>query len=372
MSIFHQSRCGNSQAGSTVVTSASDVHVMGFESQTVPVASRWGAPSSGAMNREHENQEHHLTESIVMRGRISFPGRAIIFLLLIAFTLSIPTGCYLQFGNGATAGPVQPLDFHTLQLNPTGAVAYNTDDGVVKGSAARGVMLSAGQTVRNRHSAGNGNLALIVKDEVLRDYQSMWSGGSGNHSLKFKPDFDPEAPRIASFLRFAEVFIEEINRPGGVLESPAAVASFEHALLTTMLFGLEHNLGEETNAEAATASAAQVRTVEDYIESHADQPVDMATLSRVSGFSGATIHRAFRRHRDYTAMQFLQRCRMRLVRQRLLIASPLDSVTRIAMECGFTHLGRFAIEYKRRYGESPSQTLKRTATREAAAELAGR
>ncbi|MCP3870077.1 MAG: AraC family transcriptional regulator [Gammaproteobacteria bacterium] len=270
--------------------------------------------------------------------------------------------CYLRFEGGATAGPVQPMDFHTLQLNPTGTVTYDTDDGVVAGSASRGVMLSAGQTVRNHHSAANGNLALIVKDDVLRDYQSMWTGKTQSQSLKFQLDFDPEVPRISSFLGFVDQFVQNLNRPGGILEIPAAVASFENALLTSMLFSFEHQFSEKLNSEKATASFRQVRNIEDYIESHANQPIDIVTLVTVSGLSAATIHRTFRKHREYTPMQFLKQTRMGLVNQRLLMASSSDSVTRIAMECGFTHLGRFASEYRYRFGEDPSQTLKRTTT----------
>ena len=146
--------------------------------------------------------------------------------------------CHLQFDNGATAGPVQPLDFHTLQLNPTGDVIYKTDEGVAAGSARQGVMLSAGQTVRNRHSKDNGNLALIVKDHVIRDFLSAWTGEKPANSLKFELQFDPDARQTTSYLNYVDWFVREINRPGGILSEPVAVASFEHALLTAMLFGL--------------------------------------------------------------------------------------------------------------------------------------
>ena len=62
---------------------------------------------------------------------------------------------------------------------------------------------------------------------------------------------------------------------------------------------------------------------------------------------------------SYTPMEFLRHVRMRLARQRLLHARPGDSVTGIATRCGFAHLGRFAVDYKRRFGESPSETLER-------------
>jgi transcriptional regulator GlxA family with amidase domain len=32
-------------------------------------------------------------------------------------------------------------------------------------------------------------------------------------------------------------------------------------------------------------------------------------------------------------------------------------VTRVAMDCGFFHLGRFARDYRQAFGESPSVTL---------------
>jgi TolB-like protein len=46
-------------------------------------------------------------------------------------------------------------------------------------------------------------------------------------------------------------------------------------------------------------------------------------------------------------------------RRELLAASQQLSVTEVATRCGLNHLGRFATEYCRRYGESPSTTLRR-------------
>ncbi len=49
---------------------------------------------------------------------------------------------------------------------------------------------------------------------------------------------------------------------------------------------------------------------------------------------------------------------MRQVRQALQQADKRDhSVKQIALTSGFWELGRFAVEYKRLFGESPSETL---------------
>ncbi len=50
---------------------------------------------------------------------------------------------------------------------------------------------------------------------------------------------------------------------------------------------------------------------------------------------------------------------MERARQALLGPEPASSVTGIALDWGFAHLGRFSVEYRERFGECPSQTLRR-------------
>ena len=271
--------------------------------------------------------------------------------------------CYLRFENGAVAGPIQPLDFHTLQLNLDGSSVYNTDDGATGGDDRHGVMLSAGQTVRNRHSVANGHLALIVKDEVIRKQLAQYTGKAKTTALKFNAEVDLTQTRTASFLSFVDTFTQELNRPGGILEAPAAIASFEDFLITSLLSGLEHNHIDALDARTPSTAPQHVRRVEEYISAHACEPLTMAEIAEVSGVSGTTMNRAFRRYRGCTPMQFLLDERMRLVHERLLFGGPTDTVQQIAMACGFVHMGRFAAEYRRRFNERPSETLMRAKTR---------
>ena len=60
-------------------------------------------------------------------------------------------------------------------------------------------------------------------------------------------------------------------------------------------------------------------------------------------------------------MEYLREIRLKRAREALLAADPCSatSVTEIALDSGFVHLGRFSSEYRNRFGESPSQTLRR-------------
>ena len=268
---------------------------------------------------------------------------------------------HLRFRNDCVAGPVTPLDFHTLQLSQSGSCTFDIGNQVVPGDKNKGVVLSAGQKVRVHHIDDNDILCLIVKDQVIRDVISSWIGHANFPALRFRPRFDPKQPRPASLIALFNTFVSELNRPNGLLEAPAAAASLEHTLITSMLTGLEHNLDELLRLPTAMAGNTQIRQLEEYLEAHATQPIDMQTIARATGHSVSSIYHTFRRHRGYTPMEFLKRVRMRLARQQLLQAGPGSSVTFIALECGFAHLGRFAADYKRHFGESPSDTINRTA-----------
>jgi adenylate cyclase len=82
-------------------------------------------------------------------------------------------------------------------------------------------------------------------------------------------------------------------------------------------------------------------------------------IASACGIGRRTLQRHFRCFSGRTPMQFLRDLRLDRARQELLRASGGTSVTDIAARIGFNHLGRFATEYRARYGESPSATLSR-------------
>jgi AraC-like DNA-binding protein len=70
----------------------------------------------------------------------------------------------------------------------------------------------------------------------------------------------------------------------------------------------------------------------------------------------------FRAFLGKTPQDVLQDMRFERARRDLLRASSNATVTDIAAHCGFIHLGRFSVEYHKRYGEKPSETLHRRGT----------
>ena len=107
----------------------------------------------------------------------------------------------------------------------------------------------------------------------------------------------------------------------------------------------------------------RVRNVEAWIEAHIADPITLGRLCAVAGVGDRHLESAFRAHRGQTPLQFVMSRRLARVRWRLLQSKPGDSVTRLAHDAGFVHLGRFAARYRSTYCESPSVTPRRNANR---------
>ncbi|KAB1644843.1 helix-turn-helix transcriptional regulator [Gulosibacter chungangensis] len=87
-------------------------------------------------------------------------------------------------------------------------------------------------------------------------------------------------------------------------------------------------------------------------------PISLETLAAVSGVSGRTLQNAFRDSIGQSPMQYQLTLRLSKVREVLQHAeSGSVQIADIARRYGFSHLGRFAAQYAREFGERPSDTL---------------
>jgi AraC-like DNA-binding protein len=97
-----------------------------------------------------------------------------------------------------------------------------------------------------------------------------------------------------------------------------------------------------------------------YIEEHYHESVRIEDLCRATGKEVRTLQRCFREYFDITITDYLKMVRLNSARRALSRALPdEETVASVALQNGFTHFGRFSVEYKNRFGESASETLSR-------------
>jgi len=104
-----------------------------------------------------------------------------------------------------------------------------------------------------------------------------------------------------------------------------------------------------------------VRRVLDAMHGNVGHQWRVSELAEVAGVSARTLQRQFLGFLGKSPQAALRDIGFDRARRDLLQGARGEKVMDVAARCGFPHFGRFSVGYRRRYGESPSQTLKRQA-----------
>ncbi len=101
------------------------------------------------------------------------------------------------------------------------------------------------------------------------------------------------------------------------------------------------------------------RAVE-YLDSVQGNPVSVQQLRHQVNSSRSTLERAFAEHFGIKPKAYLMARRLNGVRKMLKTADPRESkISDVASRWGFWHMSQFAADYRRQFGELPSETLTR-------------
>jgi AraC-like DNA-binding protein len=140
--------------------------------------------------------------------------------------------------------------------------------------------------------------------------------------------------------------------------SPLAVAEQQAEVVDAMLHVVGADQGPQPTQLDQRRNAAALGRIEDWITAHLAQPITRADLCDVSGLSARALTRAFAKRHGRGPLQFVRDRRVEAAQRILFGSTPGETtVTQVAMDMGFLHLGRFATDYRARFGESPSDTL---------------
>lgn len=204
---------------------------------------------------------------------------------------------------------------------------------------------------------GYEHFGLKINADALLNKLTALIGATPSRKLVFDQTARVDESRTANIRRLLTFFAGEFDSTRNAL-SPTLV-ELEQALIVAFLCNNPHNYSVLLETRPHPAASWHVRRAEEYIEAHWDQPITIEDLARETSSNSRSLFRQFRNSRGQTPMAFLKDVRLRRARDMLERSELSPSVTEIAMACGFGNLGHFATDYFRRFGERPSDTLKR-------------
>lgn len=267
----------------------------------------------------------------------------------------------VQYGESVTVEAPALADFYLLQFTVHGTceIACGPQTTVLK----PGSILVANPTRPYRKHWGPDCRQLIVRIEtgLLRRVLDDLLGRVPDRALEF--DLVPKCADEggATLARFAEFICRDFDGPA-ILSQPWIRRSMADTLSRLLLATMPHSYSEVLDRPAELPAPRFIRRAEDFIRAHIGSDITIAEVSSAAGISTRTLHRGFRSFRDTTPLGFIKAVRLSAAR-RALLAGEQPSVTEIAASCGLAHLGNFARDYRRQFGELPSETLRRGSKR---------
>lgn len=287
---------------------------------------------------------------------------------------------YEQMTPGRFVGGLHEVRFSGVQLfHETTSQAVHEAGAPWKGSRAIGVPVRMDGTARFRGEAVDADalvtlgsqdeldfytprgfeiLGLVVDEVALEAHARQVEHRDLADAFAGKGVFKPGAARLSEFRRLLLSVLQSLEvNPTALQFRPT-----QRILEQSMLGAIVSVVADDGTAPAAACAGRRqvVDAAKSFMRSRIAEPITVADLCRELGVSRRTLQYSFQEVLGTNPVQFLRAMRLNGVRRDLRNPSPpAASVQDIAAGWGFWHLGHFVTDYKRMFGELPSETFRR-------------
>lgn len=265
----------------------------------------------------------------------------------------------LEYGAPVTIDPGRLESFFLIQIPTHGSAEIDCDGQRFTSTPQCASIISPDTPVSMRWAADSPQIALRLDRDDLENHCIQHFGHRLDTPLRLEAAFQLNSPGAGYFLQLLSMLSDALICNAHPIHQPLVLKQFEATLMNALIYGQPNNLQHlmEQSGSERRISPYFVKRTEEYIHNHAHEALSVEQLAAHAGVSVRTLFSGFREFRNTSPMAFLRDVRMEKVHEELTRQST-ESVTDIALKWGFAHLGRFSQEYRKRFGELPSATLR--------------
>jgi AraC-like DNA-binding protein len=223
------------------------------------------------------------------------------------------------------------------------------------------VVVQPGQPTRMDLPAGSSHLVVGIERQPLLVHLGRLLGRALDRPLVFDVRMDVGAAHGRRWNLAVEMLQTELADEDSLLRSGIGPDQLVEFLMSSLLYGQRSNYSALLSRPASGPERRATTAAKQFIEMNLSDRLTLADVASAAGVSVRTLQEAFRTELRTTPVAYIRSRRLDRARAELAddVAAGSVTVTDVATRWGITHLGRFACEYRDRFGESPSQTLRR-------------
>ncbi|MFK7854623.1 MAG: AraC family transcriptional regulator [Granulosicoccus sp.] len=265
---------------------------------------------------------------------------------------------YLHYGADVSIDPGMLDSFYLLQIPLSGQSHVQHRGENVEASVNTATVLNPDRPTKMKWGGNCQMLLLQVDKTYLDEVAQDITGTPLPGPVRFRTSVNLTSHDGAMLKRRIMSRVNAIEHgqlfQGNANSVQDLEAEFE--LTSALLMLQESNVSHimfEPNVEATTLS---LQLAIDYIHAHFHENISLKDIASNANVCVRALQKGFKDRHGLTPMRYLKNVRLDHARYQLMVRSDTPSVTSVAYNAGFTHLGRFALEYKTRFGVSPKQT----------------
>jgi AraC-like DNA-binding protein len=273
------------------------------------------------------------------------------------------TAGYLRFGDAMRIRTTEATNYH-LDIPTAGSAAMRSgSEPPVYATPSTAAVFMPGRPADLDCDRDCAQICLMFPTEELHTELENLLGVPAARPLEFSRPMDLTTQVGATFIQTLHV-IDRASAPGNqLLEHPLAALRLEQVLMLTLLLTQPNNYSAALEQPPKMAGPTPIAQAIELIRTRPEHPWTVATLAAEVAVSVRSLQVGFARSVGQAPMRYLRQVRLERVHDELTQAeSGATTITQAASRWGFTHLGRFASEYRKAYGEPPSASLTQLGT----------
>lgn len=252
-----------------------------------------------------------------------------------------------------------PCEKVLVFLPTEGNASYDCGRETIHSAPGRGTILEAGRNTGARLIGPRRHFGLFIDQEKITNHLTQMLERTITGDLNIHPHIDLTAGAGLALMQLVKNLYRGLSDRGPMQRSPLAFSSLCDAAIYLLLENCPNRYSDELAHAALAPAPRHVKWAVDFMHEHMAQPISLIDIAIAAKVSVRTLQQGFRQFRNTSPMSYLHEIRLVAAHRDLLEAGTKQVVADIALKWGFTHFGRFAAEYKKRFGQLPSQTLKR-------------
>jgi AraC-like DNA-binding protein len=214
------------------------------------------------------------------------------------------------------------------------------------------VLLAPGHTYTCR-SPANDWVGLVVSGDLLAEAIAAKRPGPSRPSV-LKSIEIPLTPSRKVELMKLRTRMHALAVAANAAATPDTVTSAERDA-AAWLAGLI--VGRVRQVAVADSTVRRIERLERWVDANLHEDITLDRLCAVAGTCGRALQKSMMAMRGVSPMEWVYVRRLAACRSRLLQGPSNLTVSRVALDCGIAHQGRFSAAYREAYGELPSATL---------------